>query len=180
MSSPAHQVPRVSGTAAPSPDPTAPLDAPRRLHQKPTRSSSRTAALRLPGTAQGCARARDFTRLTLGNWDLDHCRADALAVIAELAANAVVHALPHTPDGDAEVWVKLTQRANHLVCAVIDPSDSPPVYRRTGDPLDEDGRGLRIVDALSEHWGWTKRYRAGGTRPAGKTVWAMLATGPRT
>jgi len=32
------------------------------------------------------------------------------------------------------------------------------------------GRGLRIVDALSEHWGWTRRALAG------KTVWAMLPT----
>jgi anti-sigma regulatory factor (Ser/Thr protein kinase) len=111
---------------------------------------------------------------------LDHCSADALTVVAELAANAVVHAMPHAPAGMAGVWLDLTLRPAHLVCAVIDSSDSPPVYPRTNDPLDEHGRGLRIVDALSEHWGWTWRYPAGRTVPAGKTVWAMLPTRPRT
>nr|WSY57434.1 ATP-binding protein [Streptomyces sp. NBC_00886] len=146
----------------------------------PSHGSSRTAVLRLTRTAHECARARDFTHRTLGNWALEHCSADALTLIAELAANAFVHAMPHTPDDEAEAWLKLTQRPNHLVCAVIDSSDSPPVYRHTDDPLDEHGRGLLIVDALSEHWGWTWRYRAGSTHPAGKAVWAMLPTSPRS
>ncbi|MGW7427497.1 ATP-binding protein [Streptomyces sp. NPDC054813] len=191
MSLPAHQALRLPGTAAPLPDGTAPDDLGRLAlpgasrpgeftRQEPSPGSSRTAVLRLICTTQGCARARDFTHRTLGDWALDHCSADALTVVAELAANAVVHAVPHAPGGEAEVWLKLTQRPNHLVCAVIDSSDIPPVVRRTSDPLDEHGRGLRIVDALSEHWGWTWRYRAGRTLPMGKTVWAMLPTSPRT
>jgi two-component sensor histidine kinase len=111
---------------------------------------------------------------------LEHCTADAVTVVGELAANALVHAVPHTPDGEAEAWLRLTRRPNHLVCAVIDSSDSPPVCRPMSDPMEEHGRGLLIVDALSEHWGWTKRYRAGRTRSVGKTVWAMLPTDPRT
>ncbi|WP_369251853.1 ATP-binding protein [Streptomyces sp. R41] len=188
MSLPVHQAPRLPSAAAPLPERSAPPDAldrgalssasnPREFtRQGPSPGSSRTAVLRLIGTTQACPQARDFTHRTLGNWALDHCSADALAVVAELAANAVVHAMEHAPDGEAEVWLKLTQRPSHLVCAVTDSSDSPPVYPRTSDLLDEHGRGLRIVDALSEHWGWTWRYRAGRTVPAGKTVWAMLPT----
>ncbi|WP_369407127.1 ATP-binding protein [Streptomyces hokutonensis] len=191
VSLPAHQAPRLPGTAAPLPDVAAPLDALRRTAlpgdqrpgeltcQKPSRSSSRSAVLRLTCTAQESARAREFTQRTLGDWALDHCSDDALTVVAELAANAVVHAMPHTRDDEARAWLRLTQRPNYLVCAVIDSSDRPPACPRTSDPFDEHGRGLRIVDALSEHWGWTWRYRADSTAPEGKTVWAMLLTDPR-
>ncbi|MFE5816945.1 ATP-binding protein [Streptomyces sp. NPDC056479] len=143
------------------------------------RTSPRAVALRLVGAEQGCGQARDFVRRTLDAWELDHCGPDALTVVTELLANAVLHAVPHCParsgphpSAEPEVWLKLSlRRPAHLVCAVIDPSDHPPVYPHTSDPLDEHGRGLRIIDALSEHWGWTRRH------PMGKTVWAMLPTG---
>ena len=191
VSLPAYQAPHLPAPAAPLPDVAAPPDALRHLAlsgskrpgehtcQKPSRSSSRSAVLRLTCTAQESARAREFTQRTLGDWALEHCSDDALIVVAELAANAVVHALPHTRDGEARAWLRLSRRPNYLVCAVIDSIDRPPTYPRTSDPWDEHGRGLRIVDALSEHWGWTWRYRADGTAREGKTVWAMLPTGPR-
>ncbi|MFI7409245.1 ATP-binding protein [Streptomyces sp. NPDC049627] len=143
----------------------------------PPRIPPRSVALRLTGTERGCGQARDFVRRTLGDWALDHCSADALMVVTELAANAVQHGVRHSAaahsaaQGEAEIWLKLSlRRPAHLVCAVTDPSDSPPVYPHTSDLFDEHGRGLRIIDALSEHWGWTRR------QPLGKTVWAMLPT----
>ncbi|GGR83408.1 ATPase [Streptomyces humidus] len=134
------------------------------------RDSPRTAALNLSGSRQEFAQARDFTHRTLGHWSLDHCSDDAVTVVTELAANAVLHALPHTPADEFGVRLRLTLRRSHLVCAVTDPSDSLPVYPRAEDALLEHGRGLHIVEALSEHWGWTRRC------PVGKTVWAMLPT----
>ncbi len=168
MSLSAHPRLRSGPTALPA-HPTAPAGAHRR-------DAPRTATLRLSGTAQGCAQARDFTDRTLGRWELDHCRDDALTIVTELAANAVVHALPHTPADEAGsgVWLKLTLRPAHLVCAVTDRSGDLPRYPLTSSPLQEHGRGLQIVEALSEHWGWT-RYT-----PTGKTVWAMLPTRPST
>ncbi|MFH8798558.1 ATP-binding protein [Streptomyces sp. NPDC017936] len=136
------------------------------------RDSSRTAALRLTGSREGFAEARDFTRRTLGDWSLDRCTEDALAVVTELASNAVLHALPEPPTAGAGPRLRLTLRRSHLMCAVTDPSDEPPVHPHATDPLLEHGRGLRIVDALAEHWGWTLRS------PLGKTVWAMLPTRP--
>ncbi|MGW2721786.1 ATP-binding protein [Streptomyces sp. NPDC001492] len=133
----------------------------------------RTAALHLPDTGQECAQARAFTHRTLACWELDHCRDDALSIVSELVANAVVHARPDKHCGDAEpgVWLKLTLRPHHLVCAVTDPGGSTlPACPRTTDQLDEHGRGLHIIDALSQHWGWTR------SAPTGKTVWAMLPT----
>ncbi|KMS72878.1 regulator [Streptomyces viridochromogenes] len=163
----------------PGAHPGAPARA-RLTRPEPPRTSPRSAALRLVGAEQGCGQARDFVRRTLADWSLDHCGADALTVVAELLANAVLHAAPHAASHstarpssgvEAEIWLKLSlRRPAHLVCAVADPSDNLPVYPHTSDPFDEHGRGLRIIDALSEHWGWTR------CQPAGKTVWAMLRT----
>ncbi|MET9057930.1 ATP-binding protein [Streptomyces antibioticus] len=130
--------------------------------------SPRTAALHLTGSREGFTEARHFTHRTLDAWSLEHCADDAVMVVTELAANALLHGLPHSTG--AVVRLRLTLRRSHLMCAVTDPSDRLPVYPSTDDPLLEHGRGLHIVEALSEHWGWTRR------RPAGKTVWAMLPT----
>ncbi|MFH0520341.1 ATP-binding protein [Streptomyces sp. M41] len=183
MSLPAYERLRLPGHAAPQAGLTVTPDAPpgtpgrsRLTRPDPPRTAPRSAALRLTGAEQDCGRARDFVRSTLGEWSLDHCSADALAVVTELAANAVLHAVPDPwpptrARGDAGIWLRLSlRRPAHLVCAVTDPSDHPPVYPHTTDPLDEHGRGLRIIDALAQHWGWTRR------RPMGKTVWAMLPT----
>ncbi|MFJ8632682.1 ATP-binding protein [Streptomyces sp. NPDC093568] len=146
---------------------------------EPPRTSPRSVALRLAGAEQSCAPARDFVRRTLDGWELDHCGPDALMVVTELLANAVLHAVPDPTSlparprslAEPEIWLRLSiRRPAHLVCAVTDPSDHPPVYPHTSDPFDEHGRGLRIIDALSEHWGWNRLH------PMGKTVWAMLPT----
>ncbi|MET9906963.1 ATP-binding protein [Streptomyces sp. NPDC006476] len=161
MSSPAHPA-ALFGPPARSED-LPPLLA------APARRAPRTAALCLSGTGRGSAQARAFTEHTLGHWRLDHCRDDALSIVSELVANALTHARPD-PAAEHEVWLRLTLRTSHLVCAVSDPDSAVPTCRPASDDLDENGRGLRIVDALSEHWGWTRRALAG------KTVWAMLPT----
>lgn len=190
MSLPAYEGLQLPGSAAPragltvTPEAHRGTSGPRRpTSPEPVRTSPRSAALRLVGAEQGCGRARDFVRRTLDDWALDHCSADALTVVTELLANAVLHAVsPTSPTSassadaplsrpETEIWLRLSlRRPAHLVCAVADPSDNPPVYPHAGDHLDEHGRGLHIIDALSEHWGWTRR------QPAGKTVWAMLPT----
>ncbi|MDQ0584896.1 ATP-binding protein [Streptomyces rishiriensis] len=137
------------------------------------RDSPRTAALYLMGSREGFAQARDFTQRTLDCWSLERCTDDAVTVVTELAANAVLHGLPHTSTDEFPVRLRLTLRRAHLVCAVTDPSDRLPVHSRAAGDLLEHGRGLHIIEALSEHWGWTRRS------PAGKTVWAMLPTRPR-
>ncbi|MEU3611813.1 ATP-binding protein [Streptomyces sp. NPDC006872] len=142
-----------------------------RSHQSASvHDSPRTAALHLTGSRDGFAQARDFTHRTLDCWSLGHCGDDAVVVVTELAANAVLHALPHPWVDEFHARLRLTLRRSHLVCAVTDPSDNLPVYPHSADALLEHGRGLQIVEALSEHWGWTRRS------PVGKTVWAMLPT----
>jgi len=50
---------------------------------------------------------------------------------------------------------------------VLDPSDCAPVLRMP-DRNDEAGRGLQMVDALSDVWGWSP------VTGRGKAVWAIL------
>ncbi|MGW2532485.1 ATP-binding protein [Streptomyces sp. NPDC001595] len=130
-----------------------------------------SAELRITVSEEGVAQARAFTRDTLRDWSLGHRTDDAALVVTELAANAVVHAVPRAAADDSEVWLGLTRGTDHLTLTVSDPGDTPPVYAPHGAfAFAEHGRGLCIVDALSEEWGWIPRP------PAGKTVWARLST----
>ncbi|MEU9517407.1 ATP-binding protein [Streptomyces sp. NPDC048224] len=132
-----------------------------------------TAALRVACSGEGFARARVFTRDTLRGWSLEHCGDDAVLVITELVSNAVTHAVPSAAAGAPEVGLGLVLDAARLTLTVSDSGDNAPVFHPSdGSALQEHGRGLCIVDALAEEWGWAPRP------PAGKTVWATLSTRP--
>jgi hypothetical protein len=62
----------------------------------------------------------------------------------------------------------LLQLSPGLLCAVADPSTAAPVPRRP-EAFGETGRGLHIVGALSDRWGYT-------TSGTGKVVWATFTT----
>ncbi|WP_412775342.1 ATP-binding protein [Streptomyces violaceus] len=131
-----------------------------------------SAALRVECNREGFAQARSFTRDTLHLWSLDHRCDDTTVVITELTANAATHAAA-AASGAPEIRLGFLLDPTHLLVTVSDPDDRPPVYAPdAGSALEEHGRGLCIVDALSEEWGWTPRP------PAGKTVWARLSTRP--
>ena len=65
--------------------------------------------------------------------------------------------------GVVQVWL-LSDSAQILIL-VWDASPQPPVLTDVTDEA-EQGRGLRIVEAVSEQWGW---YASGN----GKFVWAI-------
>ncbi|WP_395570684.1 ATP-binding protein [Streptomyces sp. BK79] len=192
MPSPAHSTLRSSGEPASEagaasrfgrlPDTARPVagrdewpsSAPYAKHRLPGGRTA-SAVLRIACSGQGFARARVFTRDTLSGWALDRHADDAVLVITELASNAVTHAVPSAAAGVPEVRLGLALDGDHLMLTVSDPGDNAPVFSPSGDlALAEHGRGLCIVDALAEEWGWTPRP------PAGKTVWAMLSTRPLT
>jgi anti-sigma regulatory factor (Ser/Thr protein kinase) len=135
-------------------------------------AAPRTVQLCLSGGLTGCGQARAFTERALTDWGLDRCVDDALTVVSELTANAMLHArrCGAGDEGESDVRLRLTRRPSHLVCAVTDRSDAVPMSPHTPDSFQEHGRGLFLVEALAQHWGWT-RYT-----PTGKTVWAILAT----
>lgn len=114
---------------------------------------------------QAARTARRLTRSTLRDWDLATLADDAEMIIGEFVANAVTHAAAY--DGGDIPGLRLMRRSGEVMCAVLDPSDDAPVLR-TACGTDESGRGLRMVDALSDIWGWSPVVGRG------KAVWAIL------
>jgi hypothetical protein len=85
------------------------------------------------------------------------------------AAELVTAACP----GPHAVRLGLLYSGCCVLCAVTDLSDQPPVPRAP-DGLDEGGRGLHVVAALSDSWGCCP----GDPGEAGKVVWATFLTAP--
>jgi anti-sigma regulatory factor (Ser/Thr protein kinase) len=110
--------------------------------------------------------ARDFTIATLHRWSAAERGQDIAIVVSELLTNALRHALPGTGDARRPVRLGLLQLKPCVLCAIADPSTAAPVPRPPG-ALGETGRGLHIVCALSDGWGYT-------TCGTGKVVWAMF------
>jgi hypothetical protein len=76
-----------------------------------------------------------------------------------------------------DVRISLVSTGSHVICAVTDPSEEPPV-RQSADPLAASGRGLQLVESLSLCWGWTllddDRDVSGADPVHGKSVWAIF------
>jgi anti-sigma regulatory factor (Ser/Thr protein kinase) len=127
-------------------------------------------ATRTPAEGAGSVRAaRDFTLATLRRWDAAERGEDIAIVVSELLTNALRHALPALGDARPRRSIRLglLQPGPHVLCAVADRSRATPVPL-TPDPLAESGRGLHIICALSDRWGYTI---LGDT---GKVVWAAF------
>jgi anti-sigma regulatory factor (Ser/Thr protein kinase) len=131
--------------------------------------SPAVAACTLGSGAQSGRTARKFTRNTLREWGLAALADDAEAIVGEFVANAVSHAARAVAavESGQPVGLRLLRRTGEVMCAVLDPSDTAPVLR-TPDRSEEAGRGLQMVDALSDVWGWSP------VTGRGKAVWAIL------
>jgi anti-sigma regulatory factor (Ser/Thr protein kinase) len=114
--------------------------------------------------------ARRLTRNTLREWGLAFLAEDAESIVGEFVANAVTHAAASElsrRQAAENLGLRLVRRTGEVICAVLDPSDSAPVLRAPGS-VEESGRGLQMVDALSDVWGWSP------VAGRGKAVWAIL------
>lgn len=89
---------------------------------------------------------------------------DALLVASELVGNAVRHTSAAESDTLDVSWD--VDPSGVRVC-VGDPSDEPPQLRNAGTD-EPTGRGMAIIDAMSDDWGVERTGR-------GKTVWAHVA-----
>jgi Histidine kinase-like ATPase domain len=115
----------------------------------------------LPG-AVPCARLH--ARHVLWEWGLAAFCDSAELVLSELATNAV-QASRAMRDAAIRVWL-VSDRAQ-IVVFVWDASPRPPARADLGEDA-ENGRGLLLVEAVSESWG----HFPGGA--AGKVVWAVV------
>lgn len=126
-------------------------------------------------TAPACARA--FVRLTLAGWHLSAMSDTAELIASELVNNAVEASVDEEEEPGYHVGHVSTIRfclladVERIVVEVWDEAGGIP---RVGlaTPDDERGRGLALVEALADQWGW--RPATGRT---GKCTWAVLKIG---
>lgn len=123
----------------------------------------------LPAVPTSARAARVFVTEVLGGWDMDELSYDAATIASELATNAIVHAPAASLSGDL-FHIALTIDVSRLTITVSDLVEQVPAPPFPGEPDDdaESGRGLGIVEAYSDEWGWQRNG------PTGKLVWATL------
>jgi hypothetical protein len=122
--------------------------------------------------------ARGFIGVVLKGWGLAGLTEVTELLVTELTTNVVRAATGQ--DGNPRydktgklplLWVRLLSDRSRLVVEVWDNLPEmlgAPAMRHAG-PVEESGRGLEMVDKLSDDWGWE-------TVPgwSGKRVWALL------
>lgn len=131
----------------------------------------RVALRTLGADARSVRAARDFATATLTRWGAAQRGEDVAIVVSELLTNALRHALPDSDKGPARSQVRLglLQPGPCVLCAVADPSRRLPVLKEPRH-LAETGRGLHVIGALADAWGYTT------PGDSGKVVWAMFST----
>ncbi|MFE6283704.1 ATP-binding protein [Streptomyces sp. NPDC057877] len=121
----------------------------------------------LSATPRGARLARHLALHQLHAWGIPHgtdLSESAALVVSELAVNAVTHG--HVPGRDFEL--RLTLSARTLRIEVSD-ARAEPWTPRPAHALSEAGRGLLLVDALTDRWEVVRR-----DPPPGKTVRAEI------
>src|SRR3984893_5052773 len=132
--------------------------------QWPLRSFLELGAL--PG-AVPCARLP--ARELMWEWGLKGLRDDVEILVSELVTNAVAAARSGAQGLPVRLWL-LCDKARVLI-VVWDGCPQPPV-RIDAQGEAESGRGLLLVETISDQWG---SYPAPAT--GGKAAWAVTAAG---
>ncbi len=112
------------------------------------------------------ARARHalYSLMREAGWPAELVDAACLA-LSEVVTNAIVHG-----GGVARTEVEIEPR--RLVVSVTDRNAEPPI-RRLPDAASPDGRGLMLLEVLSDRWGYASEVAA-----AAKCVWFELLRSP--
>ncbi|MFE5537130.1 ATP-binding protein [Streptomyces sp. NPDC056492] len=117
-----------------------PLPVPTRAEATFVRTGQRDQDARRPG------QARRITRACLRLWGASDLTESACATLSEIVTNAFVHGQGET------VTVRLTLTNVRLLIEVSGGGPWAP-KRHSREPLEESGRGLWIVDSISDCWG---------------------------
>lgn len=113
--------------------------------------------------------ARTYTHSALRGWGLEELDDSVAVAVSEMVTNAMCHnGAPVQNDPAQPVLLSLARQDRSVLCVVVDPGRRAPEVREPIE-LAESGRGLHIVECLSDDWGWTV------PGPAGKAVWASFS-----
>jgi anti-sigma regulatory factor (Ser/Thr protein kinase) len=144
----------------------------RRAQGTPGSWQSRTfLELAVLPSAVPCARLH--VRQVLWEWGLSAIKETAELLVSELVTNSVnaAQATDHSPT----LRLRLSANRARLLVEVWDGTTHPPVPRGLENDVPaldaERGRGLFLVEMLSERWGW---YPA--RNPEGKVTWCEIET----
>ncbi|MEV7177503.1 ATP-binding protein [Kitasatospora sp. NPDC093679] len=120
------------------------------------------ADLTLPRVPQAVTRARHTVTALVADCTVAD---DARLLISEAVANAV----EHTAGPAVRIRISHDSRSGELLCHVRDFSRTVPRHEPTAAPDGEaeGGRGLHLIAALSESWGYERDA-------AGKQLWFRL------
>jgi len=129
--------------------------------QWPLRSFLELGAL--PGAAP-CARLH--SRQVAWEWGLAGLGHDLDLLVTELLTNAVAAARAMEPVLPVRLW--LLSDTSQIVVLVWDANPKPPARVEIDDEA-EGGRGLLLVEAVSQRWGWCPVRDT-----VGKVVWALI------
>ncbi|MDQ0716935.1 anti-sigma regulatory factor (Ser/Thr protein kinase) [Streptomyces luteogriseus] len=132
---------------------------------------TRTFTQLLSSTRRGARLARLLAVTQLRSWGAgENLTESAETVVAELAANAVLHG--RSPGRSFRLTLVLDPLAGRLRVEVTDARGDllPHIPPTDADALHTCGRGLSLVAALADHWDCVPYP------PSGKTVRALLST----
>ncbi len=118
-------------------------------------------SFRLPHEPSSAGLARTYLRGVLDDWGTSERIEDAMLLVTELIANAVIH-------GSAEVRLDVDIEDSVLRVRVAD--GSPVLPRKPDASASGSGRGLAIVESLADKWGIAPNNGI----VDGKTVWFEL------
>jgi anti-sigma regulatory factor (Ser/Thr protein kinase) len=141
------------------------------LWPAPHAGTPRTARRVLPAEITAPRAAREFTQATLDDWGIGGDAGDVVVAVSELVTNALRHGLEGLPQPLplCPIQLVLVGHPRRLVVSVTDPSGRvPEPVPGEPDRFTEGGRGLVVVGAISDAWGWA-RLATGG-----KAVWAAF------
>jgi anti-sigma regulatory factor (Ser/Thr protein kinase) len=123
--------------------------------------------LELGAYPEAVTSARLHSRLILWEWELSHDRGAEL-VVSEFVTNSVQASRLLPGVSVVKLWLFSDRR--QLLVMVWDASLHPPV---PADPdpelVQEGGRGLMLVEAMSDQWSWYFMQETGG-----KVTWALF------
>jgi CheY-like chemotaxis protein/anti-sigma regulatory factor (Ser/Thr protein kinase) len=126
------------------------------------RASDREAHATFDADVATVPQARDFVRATLTDWGTTGAVDEALLVVSELAANAVVHA-------GSSYGVRLSRSASGVLRIEVSDDDPGTPEPQPFSSTAESGRGIVLVSAIATSWGIETEGRVG------KVTWAELS-----